>query len=105
MSDEATITDMHPGVDVVRQPRLSPHVELFITDRITRLVDDVIDQHSLGIAVTDVWKRQVVRNASAEIVRKVAEYIDSREISALSSLSSAKYHIDKVRKSIEDRRP
>ena len=83
--------------------RIPPHLQLAIGERIARVVDDAIEYAAREV-VRPAGKTAMTKVAADDIVRKVAEYIDSREVSMISGLSSAAYHIGKVRESITQRR-
>lgn len=80
--------------------RLPQHLQLSIATRI-----DVALEHMQSDPQRADQRTGLAKSAAADIVEIVARYIDDREISMLSGLNSAAFHVGKIQKMIRDRRP
>jgi hypothetical protein len=87
-----------PAAFILDNRRLPSHLQLSVVNRIDIALSELVGDQA-GPRTAAIAKR-----AAADILELVATYIDGREISMISALNSAAYHVGKVQRSITERR-
>lgn len=87
-----------PAAFIIDSRRLSPHLQLAIHNRVVLAIDE--SKHG----ARDDQDNVIAKRAVTDILDMLAGYIDNREISMISALNSAAFHIGKVQRSITERR-